>query len=146
MTPLAREKYGPWLLGILAAVLWALTGPRFPSDANAIFGGALTFGSILTGFLASAKAVLVSLRGSAVYARLQKQGFMTHILGYLASAIGLALASCVISMVGFFVDPNNGWYGPLWVAFEIATIAGFIRVTSIFFSILRHPLAERSEP
>lgn len=139
------ELWYPYLGAACAALIWLLFEAELPRDRGDLLGSALTFASILTGFIAASKAILVSIRGSRMFQRLQKQKFIKPILTYLSHAIWLSLGACFVSLAGFFEVGRAEWFGVIWVFVIAAAVLAFIRVTKIFFAILAHPLGALDE-
>lgn len=139
------EQWYPYLGAICVALIWLLFEAELPRNRGELLGSSLTFASILTGFIAASKAILVSMRGSRIFRRLQEQKFIKPILTYLSHAIWLSLGACFVSLAGFFEVGRSEWFGAIWVFIIAATVLAFIRVTKIFFAILAHPLGALDE-
>jgi len=131
------EKIYPYLLAASAALLWWNADVKLPSGEG-ILGSSLTIGAILTGFLATAKAILMAL-DSPIMQRIRQTEYLGDLVSYLSQAIWLSFSFVGISLVGYFVSTNKLWYGLLWISVGVAMASAFIRVTNIMLKILKHP-------
>lgn len=131
------ERSYPYVGGAVAFAGWWYACPSFPADVQPVLGASLTLSAILTGFLATSKAILMSLHGSTMAKGLRESGYIDDLVSYLAQAIWLAFGFSVLSLVGFFSRPQP-YFGALWFAIGVLTGLAFIRVTVIFLKILHH--------
>ena len=132
------EKFAPYILAITGALLWWRLKITLPSG-DAILSSSLTIGAILTGFLATAKAVLLSLN-SPIMDRIRETGYINDLVSYLSQAIWLSFGYCCLAIMGFFVDTSSVFYGITWFALGLGAGGAFIRVVNIMLKILRHPM------
>lgn len=131
------EAIYPYLGGTFVAALWFLLGGALPKDDSALLSSSLTLGAILTGFLATAKAIFISLRNSTVMRELRDKGYSAHLISYMAEAIWLALGFSIMSIIGFFVSSESTTYGTVWAGTGTMTALAFIRVTNIILAVIR---------
>lgn len=132
---LTFERWYPYLAGALAALAWWLVEPGFHAGSSDILSASLTVGSILTGFLATSKAILLSLSDTAIMKDLKRSKYLRDLVSYLAQAIFFSFGYAVISLVGFFLNGNQ-IYWLLWVAVGVTAALTFVRVVSIQLKIL----------
>ena len=130
------EKLFPYLLSLAAGLLWWQFELCFPSGEG-VLGSSLTIGAILTGFLATAKAILMGL-DSPIMNRIRKTDYLTDLVSYLSHAIWLSFTFCGISLLGYFIITTNSWYGIVWAVIGAAMAGSFIRVTNIMLKILNY--------
>ena len=139
--PLYIEKYYPYIGGLVAAFAWWGFSMEFPpTRINAILSASLTLGAITTGFLATAKAILLSLDGKAIMTDLRKSGYIENLVSYLAQAIWLSFAFCILTLSGFFMPGTTSLptvYETLWFSFGACAALAFARVIYLFLLILR---------
>lgn len=138
MKRLTIEKRGPLIIGLVFAFAWWRIGPPFPTDASDVLSAALTLGAILTGFLATSKAFLLSLNGTQVMGDLRSSGYLNDLVFYLATAIWTAFAFCILTIAAFFLDVHTTWFGPAWFGLGIWASLQFVLVTVLTLRILRH--------
>jgi hypothetical protein len=94
-------------------------------------------GAILTGFLATSKAILMSL-DTPIMQRIRATSYHLDLASYLGQAIWISFIFCCFILVGFFIDHQAVWYGATWIAIGVAAGSAFIRVTHIMLKIIRH--------
>lgn len=132
---LQRERYGPYLLALLSSCVWYLTDTKLPVE-NDVLSASLTLGAILTGFLATAKTIVMSSLESPVMVRVKSSGYLTDLISYLKQAIWLSFAFCIISLTGFFILNSSTCYGLAWLFIGVSSGASFIRVTGLLLTII----------
>ncbi len=139
--PLIAEKYYPYAGGLLATLAWWGLNAEFPaSRITAILSVSLTFGAITTGFLATAKAILLSLDGKTIMADLRESGYVQNLISYLAQAIWLSFAFCIVNLTGFFLIGQNNLpaiYEVIWFSIGVCAALAFSRVIHLFLLILK---------
>lgn len=140
MTSLLFEKTVPYVAALVAALAWWQLDVSLP-NGTPILSSSLTLGAILTGFLATAKAIVMTL-DSPIMQRIRETTYVNDLVSYLGQAIWLSFAFCVVAMVGFFVETSSAWYGLAWIVLGVASAAAFIRVTNIMFKIIKHPSSD----
>jgi hypothetical protein len=133
MTPLAWEKWHPYLLALIGAVAWYWFEPTFPKGDD-ILSASLSVGAILVGFLATAKSLLMTL-DTPVLQRLAAAGYIKDIASYMREGIYSLFAYCAWSMLGFFVGTKCLWFGIVWIFLIVAGSFNFLRVTQILLKL-----------
>jgi hypothetical protein len=144
MQALWIERSYPYALALALSAAWAGLGALFPREGEALFGAAVTVASVFGGFLVASKAVVLSLKGSAIFEKLRASGYMDLFLGYLKEGINASILVVVFSMVGFFIE-----LGPLapfsskafcfaWIFTSLAALLTYWRVSNLLFKMLRH--------
>jgi hypothetical protein len=129
------ENYGPYTLGLIATLIWHTNNISLPAGEG-ILGSSMTVGAIFTGFLATAKAILMSLK-SRVLSRIKDTGYIENLVSYLSQAIWLSFIFCCLSLLGYFFPKFPDWYGYVWIAIAVSMAFAFIRVTNIMLKILK---------
>ncbi|MFQ2325304.1 hypothetical protein ACK313_08120 [Aeromonas dhakensis] len=130
------EKLYPYVLASGASFAWFYFKMSFPVG-NDILSASLTIGAILTGFLATAKTLLMTL-DTPVMNRIRSTAYAQDLASYLGEAIWLCFGFCVLAMVGYFCSTSKLWYGVVWIFISIAASFAFIRVTTIMLKIIKH--------
>ncbi|MDO6594680.1 hypothetical protein [Neptuniibacter sp. 1_MG-2023] len=130
------EKTYPYLFGIIACVLWWQSKSQFPTS-DAIISSTLSVSGIFVGFLATSKAILISMN-SPLINDLKDSGYINELVSYIGQAIWLNLAFCTLDVIGYFSQQSASWYSILWVGLSVASLSAFIRVTHIMLQIFKH--------
>lgn len=129
------ERVYPYLAGALAALAWWIFTPEFHADKSDVLSASLTIGSILTGFLATSKAILLSLNDTKIMQDLRRSKYIKDLVSYLAQAILFSFGYAVVSLVGFFLN-GSPVYWVVWIATGVVAALTFIRVVWIQLLIL----------
>lgn len=129
------ENFGPYILGVIATLVWYTNDVSLPAGEG-ILSSSMTVGAIFTGFLATAKAILMSLK-SRVMKRIKETGYIVDLVSYLSQAIWLSFSFCILSLLGYFFPAYPSWYGYLWIAIAVSMAFAFIRVTNIMLKVLK---------
>lgn len=130
------EKAYPYLFGILASVIWLQLKGAFPKG-DSLLSSTLTVSGIFVGFLATSKAILMSM-SSPIIEDLKRSGYIEELVSYIGQAIWVNLLFCSLSVVGYFTATDQRWYSSMWIGIATASMATFIRVTHIMLKIFRH--------
>jgi len=130
------ERVYPYLLGVIAAVIWFRGGGEFPAG-DSLLSATLTVSGVFVGFLATSKAILMSM-SSPIINELKRSGYIDELVSYIGQAIWVNLLFCSVSVTGYFVDTQSGWYSLVWIGVSICALATFIRVTHIMLKIFKH--------
>jgi len=136
MNALFFEKWYPYLLGLIAGIIWFELNPCFPST-DAILSATLTVSGIFVGFLATSKAILISMN-SGLIGDLKKSGYIKDLVSYMGQAIWLNLVFCTFNVIGFFDIQKTSWFPIIWVTLSVIALMTFVRVTHIMLQIFKH--------
>jgi hypothetical protein len=141
------ERIYPYVLAAAGTIGWYRLGLSIPIGASdSLLGSSLTIGSIITGFMGTAKAILISL-DSPIMKRLRETRYLFDLASYLSQAIWLSFSFSVFALVGYFIDVTRvkcEWYGLVWIFLGIASGAAFLRVISVMLKIFKHPGNDKS--
>ena len=136
------ERFYPFVVAVIGgAVAWKLSVP-FPTSHNEFLAAALSLGAVLTGFVATAQAILMALPSESVMGRLRTSGYIDDLVNYIAEALYTGIAFCTINLVWFYLNPEHEkfvYYSPVWIAFALYSASTFIRVTRLMMRIMRSP-------
>ncbi len=130
------EKIYPYLLGLIASVLWLRMRGTFPTG-DSLLSATLTVSGIFVGFLATSKAILMSM-SSPIIEELKRSGYIEELVSYIGQAIWINLLFCSINVIGYFVSTQAEWYSLIWIFISVCALATFIRVTHIMLKIFKH--------
>lgn len=133
---LMLERVYPYLLMLAALLLWCRLDLSFPKT-DPILSATLSTAGIFVGFLATSKAILLSMN-SPIIDRLRSSGYMAVLASYIAQAIWLNLLLCMFNVFGYFKVQEESWYGAIWVSLAVGGISSFIRVTHVMLKIFKH--------
>jgi hypothetical protein len=136
------ERAYPIAIAILVAIGWWKLAPQFPQDEKEFLAAAISLGAILTGFIATAKAILAALPTDSVMGRLRSSGYVDDLITYLAEALYGCLAFSVYSIAGFFfLVPSKvaltNWYAIVWMGLGSYALMAFYRVARILMKIIK---------
>jgi len=129
------EKLYPYLYGVIASILWYELALKFPS-ADSILSSTLTVSGIFVGFLATSKAILMSM-SSPILDDLKSSGYIEELVSYIGQAIWVNLLFCSINVSGYFADTASCWYSVAWIGVAICALSTFIRVTHIMLKVFK---------
>src|SRR5215207_4867409 len=118
MKSLHFEQWWPYASAITVLACWALIlGFPFPNNPDPLMGASGTIASVLVGFLATAKAVILGITGSEVFKKLKAAGYSNLLFSYLSQAVFGGIVLLVVSTFGFFFprQPPPLWFQYLWV-------------------------------
>jgi hypothetical protein len=115
----------------MAAYYWI--DLSWPASRDALLGAALTFASVIVGFLISAKAIIMSGSGRP-FERIKEMGLVPELTDAFAVAIYLAILFAFICTVGFFGIEGQG-FEALWVGSGLGMVWGFIKITRLLFRL-----------
>lgn len=143
LTSLTIEAWFPYVAALLLTAAYVRFGrSSWPKEAEALLGASGGASAVLIGFLATAKAIVLSLSGTKLYKTLRTAGYHEDMLNYILSATLTGLIFMVFSIAGFFVLTKDHlppvWYPPLWFFLGTLSLLLFWRFTSILFRMLRH--------
>jgi len=130
------EKSYPYFFGLLASIFWLIFSPEFPGT-DSILSSTLTVSGIFVGFLATSKAILMSM-SSPIIGELKKTGYIHELVSYIGQAIWINLLFCTLNVIGYFVNTSSLWFPMLWIGISICALAAFARVTNIMLKIFKY--------
>jgi hypothetical protein len=128
--------------GLLLAVYHWWGKAPWPKEPDALLGASGGAAAVLIGFLATAKAIVLSLSGTRLYRTLRDAGYHQDMLDYILTAMLAGLVFMVFSIAGFFVLAKGEappiWYPRTWFFLGTVSLLLFWRFTNILFRMLRH--------
>jgi hypothetical protein len=139
------EKSYPLATGLVSAVAWAYFFQRFglhlPNDEKEFFAAALSMGAVLTGFIATAQAILMALPSDSVMGRLRSTGYIEDLVSYISAALLSGFIFCLLNLIGFALvggEPlTKQIYSSLWICFGVYSGLTFLRVSRVMLKIMR---------
>lgn len=140
MSQLAEKSWPYVFTAILVAGWWWGLKAPFPAASDGLLAASGGASAVLVGFLATSKAIILSVSASAVFAKIKNGKYHTLIFDYLYQAIIFGMAFLVVSLLGFFVDRDPAapsWFAALWVTLGICSFLLFLRITRILFKMLK---------
>ena len=130
------EKLYPYFFGLLASIFWLIFSPVFP-NTDSILSSTLTVSGIFVGFLATSKAILMSM-SSQIIGELKRTGYIHELVSYIGQAIWINLLFCTLNVIGYFVNTSSWWFSMVWIGVSICALAAFARVTNIMLKIFKY--------
>ena len=137
------EKYCPYITGGLSVIVWLLLDCIYPDKINFpdkinIISGTLIVSGILVGFLATSKAILISMDSSSIMDSIRESGYINELVNYIGEAIRFNLIFCVVSVFGYFIDRTAyDWYPLIWIFFAVGSLSAFIRMKRIMLKLFK---------
>lgn len=132
---LTFERFYPYIFGLLASTFWFELGLSMP-EKDSIYSSTLTVAGILVGFLATSKAILLSME-SRILTDLRESGYILDLVAYIGQAIWVNLTFCVINVSSYFDFDKSAWFGVIWIGIAVCALLSFIRVTHIMLQIFK---------
>lgn len=134
------ERYYPNLAASIAAAAWWYFSLKLPADEKEFLAAALSLGAVLTGFIATAQAILMALPNDSVMARLRTSGYVPDLVRYIGSALFGGVLFCTVCLLGFFLLSSDEMvkkiYSTLWIFLGVFTLLAFYRITTIMMKIM----------
>jgi hypothetical protein len=140
---LRSEKVYPLVIASVgAAVAWWYSFALPPGGEKEFLAAALSLGAVLTGFIATAQAILMALPSDSVMGRIRSSGYLNELVSYISQALVGGLLFCFISLLGFYVLDAEADFKRLfagtWMWSSLFCGVTFYRVTTIMMRIMRH--------
>lgn len=130
LMPLWLERYWPVTAAAVAGMAagWAVFVWDAKVDSRAVPAGTLTFGIVVSGFTATQRNMLLTMRGATVLRVLQRTGYYHNVVDYLMQCIAAAIAVSAVSFLGFFIDSHTILWQFWLVAgtFLVGLVLGFL--------------------
>ena len=135
------EGAWPYFVGPTIFVAWRFgLEATFPAKIEGLLAASGAAAAVLIGFLSTAKAVLLGLSSLDALQILKKAKFLGLFHRYVFEAIWGGIAFLIFVTVGVFVAGDAGapyWYQAGWVLIGAIVVAQYIRVTQLFFALLK---------
>ena len=142
------ERAYPYIVSTIVTVIWLWPlGSPFPAQIELLMGASVTVGSVFGGFLGASKAIILSIKSSAVFERLKSSGYLENLFDYLRTGVVAALAFIILSIIGYFIDSYKviaygitqiDVFSVLWIFAALMSLLSYYRVYNILFKLLRH--------
>lgn len=129
----AFERYWPIALATAGGMGYHYADVQ-PLRPEEVLSSSISIGSIFAGFVATEKAIIISLPNS-VARTLLNSAYRSTLLSYINVAILSSLALCVLSFLGYFHQFSLS-FGTVWSVVATLSIATFLRVTYLTGLIL----------
>lgn len=124
------ERFGPWVLAIPLGLLSWFSGFNISPDKSAsLVGGSLTVSALFVGFLATSKSIIMSYKGSRIFAQLKKTGHLSRMVSYLRFAIYSSLAWLGLGFAMYFVQSRM--ISCAWSFLAVLSLVSFIRIVHL---------------
>lgn len=130
------ERYIPWLVALPLAVAAYAHPVLIANDRMGDFvNSSLTVSALLLGFLATSKTILISYRGSRVFAQLKQSGHVDLMVRYIFFAINSSLVWLLISFAMYFT--TSRLFFSAWAFFASFSLVSFMRVIFLQGKLIR---------
>jgi hypothetical protein len=136
------ERFYPLCAGVLAGFAWHYFQPPMAPDGKEFLAAAISLGAVLTGFIATAKAILAALPNQSTMKYLREGKYIDDLIDYLAHALYGCLFFSIIALAGFFLLKANDtklpeWFGVVMIGMGTFALLSFHRVARLLFKIIR---------
>ena len=140
-----RERLAPWIGAGVAVLMWRLAGCPFPDNPDSLFGAAATVASVFASFLGVSKAILLTIKNTRTFQKLEILGFADRLFGFLKAGIFTAVVFASLSLLGLFVTRDKSVLGidiytsfqGVWFFCGAAALLTYLRITNILFKLLK---------
>lgn len=134
---LSLERRYPFYLGAIVFFVCLNFGFSISENLKEILSATLTIAAIFTGFLATAKSILLSLSRQTMK-EMSDSGYKKILINYIAAGIWLNLILAFYSLAGFFFHGQSlpVLYCAAWLALVVLSFSSFVRVVKVFLLIL----------
>lgn len=139
---LSFERYYPIVVALLIGFGSYKMRTPFPNDEKEFLAAALSLGAVLTGFVATAQAILMALPSDSVMGRLRATGYIDDLIRYIAEALYAGVIYCTVNVAGFYLLKDKLYFdifSSIWIATFFYSVISFIRVTRLMMRIMRSP-------
>ena len=137
------HKWYPTLISLALAILTTqiptlLDFTYETKDRSAFLSASMSLGAILTGFIATSQAILMTLPEAGLLSRLRSSGYIHDLVNCFAAAMIGATFFVALSLVGFFITTLNSQFYYIWF-FSLSYCAlTFFRVSKLMMLILKY--------
>lgn len=141
------DKWYPVVLGVIFAIAFLITNKYLEfsvsNDTKQLFTAAITISAISVGFLATAKSILISIRGTKIIKWMKDGGVYDQVVNYLMSAVNSCLGVAIVSALALLFDYSTVkvWHEyafTTWIFLCVAAGLASYRVILLFSDILRN--------
>lgn len=139
MSLTVERSYPVVMAAVAGAVAWHFKW-SLPPDLKEFLAAALGLGAVLTGFIATAQAILMALPSESVMGKLKSSGYVHILVAYIAEALYAGVGFCGVNLVGFFVIAHaelSLYLAVAWVVLALYSALSFIRVTKLMMTIMK---------
>jgi hypothetical protein len=122
---------------MICAGIWLALGLSFPDAPESFLSAALTFSTVLLGFVATTQAILMALPPDSIYGQLKKANYGPVFVTYFADAIYGLLLFSFMNLCGFFVSAKwNFLFQIVWALLAGFSFLSFHRVAKLTLRIM----------
>jgi hypothetical protein len=139
MTSLLFEKTWPCAGALIITLLWCqFFDAHFPTELSGFLTVSGTVAAVFIGFLATAKAVILGLSQSEIFAVIKRTGYSSLLISYMFQTSIAAIALLVLSLCGFFLptQPIPFWFSYCWMLTATASILLYLRIASVLYKLI----------
>lgn len=143
-----RDKVYPHALAVLAAagyavVCWYYPKYALPKNMKDLLTASATISSIVVGFLATAKATLLSISHSKSVKWMKQGNQYQTLIDYFMTAVHYSIFTAVLSALMLLFDFSNlpqyaRYFVGLWIFLSVGSLSSGYRIILLYASILRN--------
>lgn len=138
----------PHLIAVLAAGVYLYLNYRYPQytlpkNLKDLLTASATINSIVVGFLATAKATLLSISGGRAIKFMKSGGQYNALIAYFMTAVHYSIVTAVVSalMLLFNFDnlpPFAAYFVCFWVFLSVGSLFSGYRIIRLYSTILKN--------
>lgn len=144
------ERWYPGVgAGVVAAVYWftpSLSTHVLPDTLPSLLAAIVSIGGIAVGFMATIKAILISVDDRPIVQRMKEAGIYRRVLSFLRSGIRWSFLLTLVSAAALVVEyrgvqnwsPYYAAGTSLWLFLATGSVLSYVRVSSVWTSMLQH--------
>ena len=150
MTPGKLERLGPFTVAVFVGIgMGWLTQQWTLQPSLTVPAATLTFGIVVSGFVATQRNLLLTMGGSQLVRYAVRTGLYKDVLNYLAQCIWAGLGVTFLSVLGM-VCPNHPIAWSIWLPIQSAllmlVLCLIIRNEILMFRVVKRYWEERATP
>ena len=151
MTPALLQRIWPFVAAIVvtAGVTFVVVQCRNEPFPIAVPAATMTFGIVVSGFVATQRNMLLTMSGAAVLRFAARTGYYQAVLAYLMDCIRAGLLVTVISLAGFLLGKNDLLWAiwlPLLAGSITLVICSIVRSEMLVARMVRRFIEEQGSP
>lgn len=141
------DKIYPHLVALAGAAAYAVLFHRYPEyslpkNLKDLLTASATISSIAVGFLATAKATLLTISSSRSIRWMKSGGQFQSLISYFMTAVHYSMTTAVVSALMLLLDFDNlpsyaSFFVGVWVFFSVGSLCSGYRIIHLYSVILR---------
>ncbi len=131
------ERWHPLLGATIVGVVFWYFELEMPAKPNYVLAATVTFGAIVSGFVATSLSILIALN-SPVMKQIRRTKFISMLQRYLGWALTSGIVLSCTSLFGMWAS-DAAWYAFVWVSVLVFCLLCLVRLASIILRLFVDP-------